>query len=158
MRKLLTAVFALVAALAFFVVGSPSANAFGSEVLGCDAGLGWTANSCSDLGSQSNGTFISVDFSAANTSGTYATSWVVKFAGGVPITQACSIYYNNAPCISSPNSGSCGAASTWCQIVVRVGSTNKTLTAALTLTQSGRTRTITAAATIQEGTGPCPTC
>jgi hypothetical protein len=74
MRKLLTAVSALVAALAFFVVGSPSANAFGSEVLGCDAGLGWTANSCSDLGSQPNGTVIIVDFSAANTSGTYTTS------------------------------------------------------------------------------------
>ena len=158
MRKLLTAVSALVAALAFFVVGSPSANAFGSEVLGCDAGLGWTANSCSDLGSQSNGTVILVDFSAANTSGTYTTSWVVKLGSSIPITQACSVGYNNTPCVSSYNSGSCGAASTWCQIAVRVSSNTKTLSAALTLTQSGHTRTITAAATIQEGTGPCNTC
>lgn len=155
MRKLLTAAFALLAALAFFVVGSPSANAFGTEVLGCDAGGFWSANSCMTSGTQANYTVILVNFSAHNTSGTYTTSWAIHNANGVAVTQSCIVTYGNTPCIS----GSCPAGSLQCQIAVRVGPSNdKVFTAALTLTQSGRTRTISAAATIQAGSGPCNTC
>jgi hypothetical protein len=77
---------ALMAALAFFVVGSPSANAFGSEVLGCDAGGVWVANSCMTTGSQDTGTLLLINFSPGNTSGTYTTSWVVKTGSSIAIT------------------------------------------------------------------------
>ncbi|HST47426.1 hypothetical protein [Jatrophihabitans sp.] len=147
MRKLLTAVSALVAALAFFVVGSPSANAFGSEVLGCDAGGAWSANSCESSALPAYH-LVTVNFSPHNTSGTYSTSWYVHNANGVAITQSCYANYGNTPCFN----GSCPAGSMQCSIVVRVGPTNdKVFTAALTLTQSGQTRTITAAATIPAG-------
>lgn len=47
MRRLWAAALALVSALAFLVVGSPPASAFGSEVLGCSIDFtSWTANSC----------------------------------------------------------------------------------------------------------------
>jgi hypothetical protein len=155
MRKLLTAVSALVAALAFFVVGSPSANAFGSEVLGCDAGGYWSANSC-QASELPNYHLVTVDFSPHNTSGTYTTSWSVTNKNGAAVTQSCYANYGNTPCIEP---GSCAAGSMACTIVVRVGPTNdKVFTAALTLTQSGQTRTITAAVTIPAGSGPCNTC
>jgi hypothetical protein len=159
MRKLLTAALALVSALAFFIVGSPPASAFGSEVLGCDAGGYWSANSCISSGTQANYTVMLVNYTPQNTSGTYSTSWAVNNKNGTAVTQSCTVTYGNTPCISSSNSGSCAAGSMWCQIAVRVGPTNdKAFTAALTLTQSGLTRTITATATIQAGTGPCGTC
>lgn len=158
MRKLLIAVFAVVAALAFFVVGSPAANAFGGEVLACDAGGAYVPNSCYSTGTQANGTLMLVNFSPENTSGTYSTSWAVTNQVGTAITQSCTVTYGNAPCISSPNSGSCASGSMWCQIAVHVGANDKNYTAALTLTQSGQTRTVTATATIQAGTGSCPRC
>jgi hypothetical protein len=146
MRKLLTAVFALVAALAFFMVGNPSANAFGSEVLDCDAGGVFLPNSCASTGTQANYTLMLVNFSPENTSGTYSTSWAVTNQAGTAITQSCTVTYGNA------------SGSMWCQIAVRVGANDKNYTAALTLTQSGQTRTVTATATIQAGTGSCPRC
>jgi hypothetical protein len=144
MRKLLTAVFALVAALAFFVVGSPSANAFGSEVLGCNVDSIWTANSCDSSGMEPLYGITPVFFSPHNTSGTYTTSWYVHNANGVAVTQTCYANYGNTPCIYS----GCAAGSMECEIVVRVGLNDKAFTAALTLTQSGQTRTISATATI----------
>ena len=149
MRKLLTAVFALVAALASFVVGSPSANAFGSEVLGCYVeNPPWLANSCDSAGNEPAYGLTPIYFSPHNTSGTYTTSWYVHNANGVAVTQSCSSNYTNTPCIDY----GCSAGSMACNIAVRVGPTNdKVITAALTLTQSGRTRTITAAATIYAG-------
>jgi len=145
MRKLLAAAFALVAALAFFVVGSPSASAFGSEVLGCDAGLGWTANSCSDLGSLSYNTPIEIDFSVHNTSGSYSTSWTVTGPAG-SITQSCNAFLSNKPCISR------GCTASWlaCSIYTSVGFHDKTFTASVTLIQSGQARTLSAQAFIWE--------
>jgi hypothetical protein len=159
MRKLLTAVSALIAALAFFVVGSPSANAFGSEVLGCDVGGFWSANSCASSGTQTTYTVLLVNFTPHNTSGTYTTAWsVTNQKSGAAVTQSCNTTYSNNPCIAGTNS--CTSGSMTCTIAVLVGINDKAFTAALTLTQSGRTRTITATATIyagSNGTG-CPKC
>ncbi|HJQ00334.1 MAG TPA: hypothetical protein VJ851_01930 [Jatrophihabitans sp.] len=127
-------------------------------MLGCDAGGYWSANSCISTGTQATYTVMLVNFSPENTSGTYTTSWAVHNANGVAVTQSCTVTYGNTPCIPSPNSGSCAAGSMWCQIAVRVGPNDKAFTAALTLTQSGRTRTISATATIQAGTGACNKC
>src|SRR4051794_36580578 len=97
MRKLLTAVFALVAALAFFVVGSPSANAFGSEVLGCSVDSAtWTANSCGGQGVYHHVSVI--HYVPHNLSGSYTKSWLIAY-GSYTVTEACGngVY----PCISS---------------------------------------------------------
>jgi len=76
MRKLLAAAVALVSALAFFVVGSPAANAFGSEVLGCYVeNPPWLANSCDSAGNEPAYGLTPIYFSPHNTSGTYTTSW-----------------------------------------------------------------------------------
>ena len=94
MRKLWTAALALVSALAFFMVASPSASAFGSELLGCDAGGFWSADTCYSTGTQDTYALMLVNFEAHNTSGTYSTSWAVTNGAGVAITQGCSVTYS----------------------------------------------------------------
>jgi hypothetical protein len=154
MRKLVTAAVTLVSALAFLVVGSPPASAFGSEVLGCSAGAGlWAANSCQSDGALGLGTAVHIYFSAHNTSGTYTTSWTLTTQAGGTITASCASTYWNTPCLAS----GCTSSSLSCEAVQRVGDKDKSTTAALTLTQSGRTRTITAVADII-GNGGCAKC
>jgi hypothetical protein len=69
MRKFWTGALAPVFALAVFMLGTPAANAFGTEVLGCTYGsASWTANSCS-------GAFDLATFSPSNLSGAYSYSW-----------------------------------------------------------------------------------
>lgn len=155
MRKLRAAFLALVSALAFLVVGSPPANAFGSEVLGCSVSFGWTANACASYAGLSAGQTLFANFEPHNLSGTYATSWALTGPSGA-ITGSCS-GTNNNPCIYT----GCTAGSLSCQVRTQVGSARYTITAALTLTQSGRTRTVTAVATIKEGLNggdPCRLC
>lgn len=152
MRKIWAAALALVSALAVLIVGNPPANAFGSEVLGCSLGYGWTANSCSSYAGLEYGHPVFANFSAQNLSGTYAMSWTITTGTGAVVTQSCTAY--NSLCIQS----GCTASSSACQIKWSVGSQDRTLTAALTLTQSGQTRTVTARATIIEGSGPCSLC
>jgi hypothetical protein len=149
MRKLWAAVLTVLSALIFLIVACPPAGAFGSEVLGCDAGLGWTANACHDTKSIPAGHLINVSYSPANTSGTYATSWAITGPAGA-ITQTCQSTFANTPCIY-PNSG-CTAGSMSCLVTTRADrSGSQVITAALTLSQSGRTRTVTAQATIWDG-------
>ena len=153
MRKLVTAAVTLVSALAFLVVGSPPASAFGSEVLGCSAGGLWAANSCQSDGALGFDALVSISFSAHNTSGTYTTSWTLTTQAGGTITASCASTYWNTPCLAS----GCTSSSLSCEAVQRVGDKDKSTTAALTLTQSGRTRTITAVADIF-GNGGCAKC
>ncbi|MEO6501741.1 MAG: hypothetical protein ABIQ09_07495 [Jatrophihabitantaceae bacterium] len=151
MRKLWAAALALVSALAFLVIGSTPANAFGSEVLGCSINYPWTANSCHSNAALADGKPVYANFSAQNLSGTYATSWTITTGTGAAVTQSCTPY--NSLCIES----GCTASSLACQIRWSVGYQDRTLTAVLRLTQSGQTRTVTAKATIYEGTG-CNLC
>jgi hypothetical protein len=153
MRKLCTAALALVSALAFFVIGSPPANAFGGEVLGCSSGFGWTANSCHSSAALSSGTLLLVAFDTHNTSGTYTTSWTFTPA----LNGTCSSTFSNVPCVYP--GGGCTAGSLSCQIATRVTTYIQTFTAALRLTQAGQTRTVTATATVKESPdGGCRLC
>jgi len=153
MRKLLTAVLALVSAVALCIIGSPPANAFGSEVLGCSAGGLWAANSCQSDGALGFDALVSISFSAHNTSGTYTTSWTLTLQNGGTITATCNSTETNTPCIDN----GCTSSSLSCQIYQRVGNHDKNTTAALTLIQSGQARTITAVVTIF-GNGGCAKC
>ena len=53
MRRFWTLLLSPVLALAFFLAGSPAANAFGTEVLGCSWNGGtWIGNNCGYGGGQ----------------------------------------------------------------------------------------------------------
>ena len=140
MRKLCAAAVALLSAVAFLMVGSPPASAFGSEVLGCSTSTSsaWTANHCSSSAFKPIKTTVTVTFSPANMSGTYGTSWTLN-GGGIPVN------------ISS----GCTAGSLSCTIRQEVGLDDYVITATLTLSQSGQTRTVAAQATIQAGSCTC---
>ena len=87
MRRFWAVVLAAVLALAFFIVGNPAANAFGSEVLGCSIkGATWTANSCTAAGG--HGDPVGIQYSPRNLSGAYSMSWIVTDPYGNTITQA----------------------------------------------------------------------
>jgi hypothetical protein len=133
MRKLWTLLLTPILVLAFCLVSAPNANAFGSEVLGCDWGTGWVANNCGG----GSGTLV---FSAHNLSGSYSYSWTIKNDLGNsygPCTGA-------TPCITS----GCTATSSTCTLAAEGPLHDRVVTATLTLTQSGLSRTITAQATI----------
>ncbi|HEX8095913.1 hypothetical protein [Jatrophihabitans sp.] len=83
----------MVSALAFFIVGSPPANAFGSEVLGCSVSFSWTAGSCTSYAGLSAGQTLYTNFEPHNLSGTYTTSWAVTGPAGA-ITATCSTTSN----------------------------------------------------------------
>lgn len=154
MRKLWAAVLTPVLALAFFVVGSPAANAFGSEVLGCavtrltSTTQSWTANYCEGGGDP--GYFV-IHYSPHNLSGTYSTSWTVTGPTGT-VLRACSST-NGVPCISS----GCTLSSLTCDVQDSSGYSSKAYTATLRLTQSGLTRTIQAQGVVH-GHDPCTRC
>ena len=146
MRRFCALTLAPVMALAFFFVGTPAANAFGAEVLGCawwnDP---WVANNCgSSVGL--------VTFSAHNLSGTYSYNWTFTL-GGNPITFA--------PCNGTQsaclNSG-CTATSSTCAINDDGAKRDSTLVASLRLTQAGQSRTITATAIVEASSSDCRTC
>jgi len=136
MRRFWTLLLTPVLALAFFLVGSPAANAFGSEVLGCAWNGGtWVANNCG--GGDDN-----LTFSPHNLSGSYSYSWTVKY-GPSTLTALCSSGVD--PCILS----GCTATSSTCTVYAPDPAPlhNKVITASLRLTQSGQSRTITASGT-----------
>jgi hypothetical protein len=134
MRKFWTLALTPLLALAFFLVGAPSANAFGSEVLGCAwNGGGWVASNCGGGSGQ-------VVFSAHNLSGSYSYSWTIVNDLGYsygPCTGA-------TPCIIS----GCTATSSTCTLAAEGPLHDRVVTASLTLHQSGLSRTIQAKATI----------
>lgn len=147
MRRFVTFLLSPVLALAFFLAGSPAANAFGSEVLGCAWNGGpWIANNC---GSNN----YNLTFSARNLSGSYSYSWTVKYASST-LTTPCGSGID--PCILS----GCTATSSSCTIYADNPwpAGDKVVTASLRLTQSGQSRTITASATNDSFTPACPTC
>ena len=153
MRKLWASALALVSAVAFLVVGSPPASAFGSEVLGCAVdSAAWTANSCSGQGVYHHVSVI--HYVPHNLSGSYTKSWLIAY-GSYTVTEACGtgVY----PCISS----GCTASSTTCDVqYMTAGAADRVLTGLLTLTQAGQTRSYQANATIygDDPRGGCHTC
>lgn len=155
MRKLWTAALALVSALAFFVVGSPSANAFGGEVLGCSVSFSWTAGSCTSYAGLSAGQTLFVNYEPRDLSGAYTTSWAITGPSGA-VTASCTTN-TYSTCVYS----GCTAGSLACQVRTKVGAEPYAITAALTLTQSGQTRTVSAVANIKGGLNggdPCRLC
>ncbi|HJQ01026.1 MAG TPA: hypothetical protein VJ851_05460 [Jatrophihabitans sp.] len=134
MRRFWTLLLTPVLAVAFFMVGSPAANAFGAEVLGCSWNSGpWIANNC-------GGSDGLLTFSAHNLSGTYSYSWTLTGYPSLTIVSGCT------------------ATSSTCTVDTGDGALrDHTLTASLTLTQSGQSRTITAKATVYAN-GDCLTC
>lgn len=153
MRKLWAAVLTPVLALAFLVVGSPAAHAFGSEVLGCAVNPvtttynSWTANYCEGGGDP--GYFV-IRYSPQNLSGTYSTSWTVTGPTGAAL-GTCGT--TATPCIRS----GCTVSSITCEVKDSSGYSNKAFTATLSLTQSGLTRTVQAQGVI-DGHDPCTRC
>jgi hypothetical protein len=147
MCRFRTLLLAPLLALALLLVGIPSANAFGGEVLGCAwNGGSWTANNCGG----SDGTLT---FSAHNLSGSYSYSWTVTY-GPSTVTTPCTSGIE--PCIQS----GCTATSSSCTVFADnpYPLHDKVITASLRLTQSGQSRTITASATALSYKDPCPLC
>jgi hypothetical protein len=141
MRRFL--ITALAAALAgfFLMFASPSANAFGSEVLGCGfaPNYTWAANQCAG----NDGNYY-VRFSPHYLSGTYSYQWSITDGYGAPITRFCTgLPATDQGCLSS----GCTTTSSTCTIVVEDQADTLVYTASLKLTQSGQSRTIQAAAT-----------
>jgi hypothetical protein len=147
MRKMWALTLAPLLALAFMVMSSGPANAFGSEVLGCSIdGAAWTAGSCDGGG---NGYKSIIEFAPHNTSGTYTYTWT--FANHASwITGDCST--TSVPCIYR----GCTSTASICDIQVNSDALHDwTYTANLTLSQSGQARTITASALIYAGPAAC---
>jgi hypothetical protein len=152
MGRLWTSIFTPLLALAVFLLGSPAAHAFGSEVLGCAFdSAAWTANSC-EGGGDSSVYNTAIHFSPHNLSGTYTKRWTVtNQSGGAVPNCSSSITFN---CISS----GC-TTTTVCDLLVHsnIQHTN-TYYASLRLTQSGQTRTITASALVDLDGTICIQC
>jgi hypothetical protein len=147
MRRFWSLLLTPVLTVAFFLAGSPAANAFGSEVLGCAWNArAWTANNCG----YGTGT---ITFSPVNLSGSYSYSWTVTYGGSV-VTTPCSSGIE--PCILS----GCTATSSSCAVYADnpYPLKDRVITASLQLTQSGQSRTITASGTAKSSTPTCPTC
>jgi hypothetical protein len=153
MRKLRPLALTPVLALAFFVLGTAPAHAFGSEVLGCQvsqAGLPpgtWTANSCG-IGRTSDD-YYWIAYSPQNLSGTYTFAWTLTLPSGNTVTTPCTA--TTGPCIDS----GCTSTSSTCVLKVPNPPRDRTYVASLVLTQSGLSRTIQAQALI---TGDPPCC
>ena len=131
----------------FLAFTAPSANAFGSEVLGCGFGSNptWTANQCGG----NDGAFW-VTFSPHYLSGSYSYHWSITDGYGAPITRACTgLPATDQDCLYS----GCTATSSTCTITLEDQASTLVYTASLTLTQSGQSRTITAAATAHPAKG-----
>jgi hypothetical protein len=146
MRKFWTLLLTPVLAFAFFLVGSPAAQAFGSEVLGCNWGsTAWTAGNC---GSGDG----NLTFSVQNLSGSYSYNWTVTY-GSSTVTSPCN---GGDPCILS----GCTASSSTCTVYADnpYPLHDKVITATLQLTQSGQTRTLTASGTAHSYKPACPLC
>jgi hypothetical protein len=145
MRKLSALTVAFVLVLAFFVVGSPPANAFGSEVLGCafDSSQ-WTDNACT--ASYQTGHVSIVHFTLHNVSGNYdSRAWTLTQGFGVPLTSSCDGV--TFPCIYS----GCTSSFMTCDVQNRTGPNDRYVVASLQLTQSGQSRTYVAQATLRAG-------
>jgi hypothetical protein len=158
MRKILVVAFAHVLALAFLVVGSVPARAFGSEVLGCtvsNSTTGWTANSCTG---NTDVPAPVVHFSPQNLSGSYSMSWTLTM-GTTTTTTTTAITANCSSTVTTNCiNGGCTATSTTCDVKAQGGRNNRTYTASLRLTQSGLSRTIQAQALLYGDTSCVPTC
>jgi hypothetical protein len=145
MRRFWTLLLTPVLAVAFFMVASPTANAFGSEVLGCAwPNSGWVANDC-------GGGYGIVTYSAHNLAGTYSYNWTLTNNLGNTISNACNGV--TWPCIYS----GCTTTSSSCELDTSYGFHDHVYTAILKLTQSGQSRSITAQAT-GLADPPCRTC
>jgi hypothetical protein len=150
MRRSWSMILTPMVALAVFLLGSPAAHAFGSEVLGCAFdSAAWTASSCAGGGDVTfNDT---VHFSPHNISGTYTMRWTVTNSAGTAVPScSSSVTYN---CVSR----GCTTTSV-CDLIVHSNiQHSNTYFASLRLTQSGQTRTISAQALVYAD-GSCINC
>ena len=142
---------ALVVALTgfFMVLSSPTANALGSEVLGCGfaPNYTWSANQCTG-----NDSTAWVQFSAHYLSGAYSYQWSITDGYGAPITRTCTgLPATDQGCLYS----GCTASSSTCTVTLEDQPSVLIYTASLRLTQSGQSRTIQAAATANPEKEPC---
>lgn len=136
----------------FLAFTAPSADAFGGEVLGCGFGSNptWTANQCAG----NDGAYW-VTYSPHYLSGSYSYQWSITDGYGAPITRTCSgLPATDQGCLYS----GCTATSSTCTVTIEDQPATLVYTASLTLTQSGHSRTITAAATARPVKEPCPRC
>lgn len=144
MRKLWTLALTPLLSLAFLMVGSGPANAFGSEVLGCSVNAAtWTAGSCQGGGVGYDGATVSITYSLHNLSGSYSYRWSIYVDGNLNsnYTSACT-----------------NAAS--CTIQVKDNAYDYFYRADVVVTQSGRSETLSAQAKILGWwiNDPCRTC
>ncbi|HJQ01805.1 MAG TPA: hypothetical protein VJ851_09400 [Jatrophihabitans sp.] len=131
-RRFWTLILTPVLALVFLLAGSPAANAFGSEVLGCAWNGGtWTANTCGYGDAD-------ITFSPQGLSGTYSYRWTISISG---------TGYNSIV-------SGCTTTSTTCTLDVQPSTYQKrNIDVALQLTQSGVSRTISATAYVYSSSG-----
>jgi hypothetical protein len=154
MRRLWALTLAPLLALAFVLLGSGPANAFGSEVLGCSVdGSTWIAGSCAGGAGDGPGVTSIIEFAPHNLSGTYTYAWTVKTQSGIVVSGKCGTT-SGLPCVYA----GCTSTSSSCDIKVDGGALHdRTYSASLRLTQAGLSRTITASATIWGANG-CLNC
>ena len=145
MRRLWAAALAPALGLAFVVMASGPADAFGSEVLGCwFTPQTWTAGSCTGQ--------TQAIYSVHNLSGTYSYAWTFTMKG-TPLALSSCAPPNGGACIAS----GCTATSSTCT-VNDSPLVDRTITATVRLTQSGLSRSISASATFQPDGGTCGGC
>ncbi|HJQ03074.1 MAG TPA: hypothetical protein VJ851_15875 [Jatrophihabitans sp.] len=151
MRKSWALLLTPVLVMFFLILGNPSANAFGAEMLGCSVdSAAWTAKACSGGGSDSSGPHV-IHYAAQNLSGSYSMNWTPHNGFGQVITASC----GSGTVINCIWSG-CTASSTTCDIGAGQFLQDKSFVATVELTQSGQTRSISANAVIY-GTPGCRT-
>ena len=151
MRKMWALALAPLLTFAFLMLGSAPANAFGSEVLGCNNDApyhtGWQADRCYVGGDYYwVGDVARIDFVPHYLSGTYTYAWSVgnqSTSTFYPFTRSCTsdTDYN---CILT----GCTTTTSTCSVAAKVGATSHDVSASLKLTQSGLSRTISATASV----------
>ncbi|HEY0639432.1 MAG TPA: hypothetical protein VGD67_17430 [Pseudonocardiaceae bacterium] len=152
MRKAWSLALAPLMTLAFLTIGSGSAKAFGSEVLGCSVDTAsWRSHYCTGGGGQDpNATYV-IHYSPRNLSGGYVFNWSLTMSNvgsAIPITERCGAT-TSYPCIAS----GCYAGpaySTTCDVLVKQAVYARVYAAYLELSQAGQSSTLSVGATIHK--------
>jgi hypothetical protein len=142
MRKVWALALTPLLALAMSTAASAPANAFGSETLHCFIAPGHLAggNGYCDTITQASSWYVYLE--AQNLTGSYSFAWTVtNESTGSQITNVCPTTGITRDCLYP---GTCTATSSKCQVGVTGTSFDKYQRTTLVLTQSGRSRTLTA--------------
>ena len=105
----------------------------------------YTVGSCRSYAGLPTGSLVLVSFQPQDLSGSYGTSWTVTIGTGAQVTTTCGNPAING-CIYP--GGGCTAGSLSCEVEHKTYTNDRIINASLQLTQSGRTRTISAQATL----------